>query len=708
MGDAGAERGAIEERGRQNVQRVEPAARLTDVLDDEVARVVVLEPLLVLERVVHLREGHRAGLEPAVEHVGDATHRRLASRVVRVRARELINERTVEVRDLHAEVGLELSDGTVDVGARVGGIVRDPHGDRRAPEAVTRDRPVAGALQPLAEDAVLGVRGGPGDLLVELHHAVADLGHADEPRGHSLVHEGLAAAPAVRVGVHVGLLAHQHGADLGGAARDGATLLAQVGDHVAVRVEDLHALVVGYLGREDATLVDGHDEANAVLHARPHIVFTECGSLVDEAGTVRGRHVVGGDDGPAVGAGGAAFGAALGGVEVVVDRVVVDAHQLMALVGRDDGGVLAEFLGVGGDQVGGDEDALAGEVTLVVGGDLDKRVLDLRAHGDGRVRGQRPGRGRPDERQLGARRVLTQFGFQTQANRHRVVGAVLVHVVVHLELVIAQRRAIVPAVGQDAVTLVGQALVVELLESPQHGLGVGHVERLVVVLEVHPTGLAGDVLFPFLRVAQHGGTAGSVERLDTDTTFTGDLGDILDAELALGLELGGQAVRVPAETALDAVTLHGLVAAHHVLDVAGQEVTVVGQAVGERRAIVEHELVGAMLAGVTHLNGLAEGVVAGPERQGALFHRGEGRAGVHLVLPVAGVEAVLRHECPRLAPIQGRGPASPAPAVPPRLPLPHWARPLRWGCVGPSRPVLLEGTRPWPAVAFLFLPDAPR
>ena len=256
--------------------------------------------------------------------------------------------------------------------------------------------------------------------------------------------------------------------------------------------------------------------------------------------------------------------------------------------------------------------------------------------------------------------------------------------------------------------MVGQALIVELLERPDHGLGVGHVERLVVVLEVHPACLAGDVLFPFLRVAQDGGAAGSVERLDADATLAGDLGDVFDAELALRLELCGQAVRVPAEAALDAVALHGLVAAHDVLDVAGQEVTVVGQAVGERRAIVEHELVGAILAGVAHLNGLAEGVVAGPERQGALFHRGEGRAGVHLVLPVAGVEAVLRHECPRLAPIQGRGPASPAPAVPPRLPLPRRVRPLRWGCVGPSRPVLLEGTRPWPAFAFLFLPDAPR
>ena len=657
---------------------------------------------------MHLREGHRARLEPAVEHVGDTAHRRLARRVIRVRAREGVDEGTVEVRDLHAEVGLELRDGTVDVCARVCRIVRHPHGDRRAPEAVTRDRPVAGALQPLAEDAVLGVRGGPGDFLVELHHAVADLGDADEPRGHGLVHEGLAATPAVRVGVHVGLLAHQHGADLGSAARNRATLLAQVGDHVAVRVEDLHALVVAHLGGEDAALVDGQDHADAVLHAGPHVVLTEGGSLVDEAGAVRGRHVVGGDDGPAVGAGGATLGAALGGVEVVVDRVVVDAHQLRALVGGHDGGFLAQLLGVGGDQVGSDEDALAREDALVVGGDLDEGVFDLRAHGDGRVRGQRPGRGRPDEGQLGARRVLAQLRFETQANRHRVVGAVLVHVVVHLELVVAQRRAVVPAVGQDAVALVGQALVVELLERPDHGLGVGHVERLVVVLEVHPACLSGDVLFPFLRVAQDGGAAGSVERLDADATLAGDLGDVLDAELALGLELGGQAVRVPAEATLDAVALHGLVAAHHVLDVAGQEVTVVGQAVGERRAIVEHELVGAILAGVAHLNGLAEGVVARPERQGALFHRGEGRAGVHLVLPVAGVEAVLRHECPRLAPIQGRGPASPAPAVPPRLPLPRRARPLRWGCVGPSRPVLLEGTRPWSAFAFLFLPDAPR
>ena len=139
VGDARAERGTIEERSRQDVQRVEPSARLADVLDDEVARVVVLEPLLVFEGVVHLREGHRAGLEPTVENVGDAAHRRLTRRVVRVRACQGVDEGTVEVGDRHAEVRLQLRDGAVDVGARVCGVVRDPHGDRRAPEAVTRD-----------------------------------------------------------------------------------------------------------------------------------------------------------------------------------------------------------------------------------------------------------------------------------------------------------------------------------------------------------------------------------------------------------------------------------------------------------------------------------------------------------------------------------------------------------------------------------------
>ena len=77
VAQAGLERRPLEDRAREHVHRVEPAARLADVLDDEVAREVVLEPVGVLERVVHLGEAHRPGLEPAVHDVGDPAHRGL-------------------------------------------------------------------------------------------------------------------------------------------------------------------------------------------------------------------------------------------------------------------------------------------------------------------------------------------------------------------------------------------------------------------------------------------------------------------------------------------------------------------------------------------------------------------------------------------------------------------------------------------------------
>ena len=210
--------GPVEQRRREHVQRVEPAAGLPDVLDDEVAREVVLEPVGVLERVVHLGERHRARVEPHVEHVLDAAHRGVAGRVVGVGPGQVVDEGPVQVglavlvQRQPAEVALELLERAVDVDARVRGVVGAPHRDRAAPEPVSGDRPVAGVLEPLAELAVLDVLGHPGDLLVELDHAVLELGDLDEPRRHRHVDERLAAAPAVRVGVVVGLAAQQHGA----------------------------------------------------------------------------------------------------------------------------------------------------------------------------------------------------------------------------------------------------------------------------------------------------------------------------------------------------------------------------------------------------------------------------------------------------------------------------------------------------------------
>ena len=52
---------------------IEPSADLTDILHDEVGRIVVLEFLFVFKRIVELGERHRAGFEPAVEDLLDAS-----------------------------------------------------------------------------------------------------------------------------------------------------------------------------------------------------------------------------------------------------------------------------------------------------------------------------------------------------------------------------------------------------------------------------------------------------------------------------------------------------------------------------------------------------------------------------------------------------------------------------------------------------------
>ena len=65
---------------------------------------------------------------------------------------------------------------------------------------------------------------------------------------------------------------------------------------------------------------------------------------------------------------------------------------------------------------------------------------------------------------------------------------------------------------------------------------------------------------------------------------------------------------VPAEATVDPVAPHGLVAGDNVLYVAGQQVSMVGQAVGERGAVVEDVL----RLGGAGVDGGQEGAVGGP------------------------------------------------------------------------------------------------
>ena len=345
-----------------------------------------------------------------------------------------------------------------------------------------------------------------------------------------------------------------------------------------------------------------------------------------DASAVRGGDVVGDDDGPGV------PGAPHRRVGVVVEEAVVgDPLEVPAENGAGNrrggvgGGVVAEVLGVAADEV--DREQVLGPENLGgghgcrstlpqhgrVGGAVragrHHGVRDLRPHGERKVRRQGPRGGRPGQGAHGGQTERLRLrADQRERDRDGLVLAHLVDVVVHAQLVVGQRGLVPPAVRQHPVALIGQPLIVEAFEGPDHRLHEGDVEGLVVVLEVDPACLAGDVLLPVVGVLEHGVASDLVEGRDTHLF---DLTLIGDAELAFGLQLGRQAVGVPAEAAVHLLAAHGLEAREKVFRVPGQQVPVVGQPVGERRTVVEDPL-GGIRAVVDR--GL-EGAVGVPERE---------------------------------------------------------------------------------------------
>ena len=59
---------AVRHQGRDRVQGIKPAARLVDRFADVVGREMLLELVMILERVMPLRVRHGTGVEPAIDH----------------------------------------------------------------------------------------------------------------------------------------------------------------------------------------------------------------------------------------------------------------------------------------------------------------------------------------------------------------------------------------------------------------------------------------------------------------------------------------------------------------------------------------------------------------------------------------------------------------------------------------------------------------
>ncbi len=336
----------VEEQDRLGEQRVEPAAGLVDRLADEVGGEALLEELLVLERIVELGPGHRARVEPGVDHRDDAAHRPVAALALAAPA-ELVDVGAVEVLGDLARALPDVRDGAgAEALVAVGGIAL-PDRQRRAPVAVARERPVDVALEPLAEAAVLDVLGVPADLLVGRQQPVADLGGLHVPARLRVVEERGVAAPAVRIGVQVGLGTQQLPVGL------------QRLDDVLVGLLDEAAREVRDPLVEAAAVVDRVLQLDPVLLAEPEVVLTEGDRGVHEPGSLVGGDEVGEQNGVAA-------GAVVG--DVVEGRLVGGAGEGLAGEMREHFGVLAE--GVLDSIPGEHEDLIA---------EAGTDVLDLRA-----------------------------------------------------------------------------------------------------------------------------------------------------------------------------------------------------------------------------------------------------------------------------------------------------------------------------------------
>ena len=129
----------------------------------------------------------------------------------------------------------------------------------------------------------------------------------------------------------------------------------------------------------------------------------------------------------------------------------------------------------------------------------------------------------------------------------------------------------------------------ELFKHPPDGLHKVGVHGFIIVIKIDPTAHAGDGFAPFADIGLHHGTAFFVKHIHPGFHNRGGTGQ---SQSILGQRFDGQTVTVPAKTTFHILAAHGLITRHDVFDGARQQVTIMRQPGGKRRAVVEHKLIG--------------------------------------------------------------------------------------------------------------------
>ena len=494
----------------------------------------------------------------------------------------------MQVIELHASELLEFFDGA---NSNHVAVVAEPHRNRRTPETVTREVPVAGAFEPLAEASVLDVVRHPVHGLVVFDHPfLQSLGHAvlacnrrvnlQEPSLEGAVNQRNAGTPAVRVAMHNRVLLEH------------AALFLEEADNFLVGFLCAQALPHRDLVGELAFGIERVEKAEVEFSTLLEVFFTEGRSGMHGASTVFGTHVV-------------------GGVNLVVAGQLVRRHECIGNAGKrfvvlaHEFGTLASIHDVRVLEVSGGT-ACGNPVLLAIL--FHQVVVHVRAHNDAEVGVQCPRGRRPHE----DARVL-ELGFVRVEREDERQGRVLTVLIALVRFEVRKRSRESRAVRLDAVALVDEALVEALLEHPPHRFHEVLVHGLVALVEVDPAAHAAHGLLPFARVLEHLAAAGFVELVDAELL---DFGNASETEFVLHERFNRKAVAVPTETTRNLLALHGPVTRNDVLDGTGKQVTVVRKARCKRRAIVES----VRFSFRTGVQRLLERFILIPQAEHALFN----------------------------------------------------------------------------------------
>ena len=542
MGDAGPEGAAALDPDADEERAVEPAAVLVVALDVDVGGPGVAR--LALEDVLG-----GAGLEPDVEDV-EFFFEILPAAGGAGGARRDERGRVPEEPGVGALGGEDLGDVAADrgVGERPAAGLALEGRDGHAPGALARDAPVgpAGdhAVDPLP--APLGDPADAGDGLAGLGPE-AGLVHGDEPLLGGPEDDRVLAAPAVRVGVRdLGLLEER-------------PVLLHVGGDAGVGLEDLEPGVARDVGREAAVVVDGRVDVDAVGDAGQVVVVAVARGGVDAARAVVERDVLGQDE-----------------ERVAVDERVAGLEALELAAGergQDLGRRPAELLG--DDR----EEPLGHDVDVAL--DLGRGVLVFGMKGDGHVGRQGPGGRRPDDdvdaAALEGRELRAEVGDDLETDIDRGGGLVLV-----FDLGLGQGGPVVDAPVDGALALVDLAVLEEGAQVLEHfgliGRVHGQIGRLPGPQDPQPLELV---------------TLDVDELLGVLAAFLADGHDrhvlLLAAELAVDVDLDGQAVAVPTGNVGSVIAEHGARLDDEVLEDLVEGRAQVDVAVGVGRAVMEDE-----------------------------------------------------------------------------------------------------------------------